>query len=225
MKDTKFIELLNLYIDQQIDPADAARLEEEIARNPARRVTYQQYCRMHRACTMMFEQSRPTSDVGVNVATAAAIADEKIRTFSAPRRSYAWVGYGVGLAAAACVAVIFAYRPALPPAGSGQEVVQVAPKPAAPAPLAPASPANYQAVAAFSQTPRRPAASVEQQPSLDWMRQVQFTPIVNVSAQELVFEQAAPNQADQRAFHSRLPVQNTSALPLNAEKAAWQFER
>ena len=74
MKDSKFIELLNLYLDQQIEPAEAALLEEEIARNPARRQTYQQYCRMHRACTLMFEQSRPTSDVGEKVAMTAAAA-------------------------------------------------------------------------------------------------------------------------------------------------------
>ena len=50
MKESKFIELLNLYIDQQISPEDAALLEEAILQNPRRRQIYRQYCRMHKDC-------------------------------------------------------------------------------------------------------------------------------------------------------------------------------
>ena len=56
MKESKFIELLNLYIDHQISQEDAALLEEQILQNPARRQTYNQYCRMQRACTVVLDQ-------------------------------------------------------------------------------------------------------------------------------------------------------------------------
>ena len=36
MKDNEFIELLNLYLDHEISQEDAARLEAEVQRNPAR---------------------------------------------------------------------------------------------------------------------------------------------------------------------------------------------
>ena len=32
MKDSEFLELLNLYLDHEISPADAARLEAEVRR-------------------------------------------------------------------------------------------------------------------------------------------------------------------------------------------------
>ena len=35
MKDSEFIELLNLYLDHEISTADAARLEAEVQANPA----------------------------------------------------------------------------------------------------------------------------------------------------------------------------------------------
>jgi hypothetical protein len=240
MKDSKFIELLNLYLDQQIEPADAALLEDEIARNPARRQTYQQYCRMHRACTLMFEQSRPTSDVGVKVAMTAAAAEEKIRAVPAPSRRYAWVGYATGLAAAACVALVLVQRrpaaPAAAPAPAREEVVQITPKPVAPRTSGLAAvPVNYQAAGQLAHAARRPSGvlpTTVDQPSLDWMRQVQFTPLTNVSATPLLFDQTNSAPETQQVFSSRLPVRSaTSASPkldlmnLNAEKAAWQFER
>jgi hypothetical protein len=218
MKDTKFIELLNLYLDQQIEPADAALLEAEIARKPARRALYQQYCRMHRACTVMFEQSRPASDVGEKLAMAAAAAEEQVLEFPAPRRSYAWVGLGAGLAAAACVAFVFIHRPARAPVPSAHdEIVQITPAPSAAKPVGLViTPVNYQSAGQSPRSIRRMAPPASE-PSLEWMHQVQFTPIANVSAEDLV-------------FHRSLPVQSTPAsmklVPGNAEeKSAWQFER
>jgi predicted anti-sigma-YlaC factor YlaD len=249
MKDSKFIELLNLYLDQQIEPAEAALLEEEIARHPARRQTYQQYCRMHRACTLMFEQAQPESDVGEKAAMTVAAAEEKIRAFPAPSRSYGWVGYAAGLAAAACVALVLVQRrpaePAAAPAPAREVIVQITPKPLAPVvPVAAARasglaavPVNYQAAGQLTHAARRPSTmlpvAADQQPSLEWMRQVQFTPLASVSATPLLFDQQDSAPETQQVFSSRLPVRSsaTSASPkldlmnLNAEKAAWQFER
>jgi anti-sigma factor RsiW len=230
MKEPKFIELLNLYLDQQIEPADAALLEEEIARNPARRRIYQQYCRMHRACTTMFEQSSPSGSVGVKLAMAAAAADEKIQAFPAPRRSYAWIGYGAGLAAAACGAFVFLSRSAnVPVASARDEIVQITPARALPAGKSAStavSAANYQPVMVAHSVRLAPDSNAirtagDESPSLDWMRQVQFVPVAHVSAEELVFEPhpKVDIQNDQKAFHSRLPFQG------DVEKAAFQFQR
>jgi hypothetical protein len=100
VKESRFIELLNLYIDQQITSEDAAALEEEILASPRRRRTYQQYCRMHRACTLVFEHSR-----GEQAAGDARVEPALIPLEAAPRRP-SWRFYAAGLAAAACVGFV-----------------------------------------------------------------------------------------------------------------------
>ncbi len=55
MNDREFIELLNLYLDHEIAPADAARLEAEVRDNPERRRIYLEYCRMQKACALLAE--------------------------------------------------------------------------------------------------------------------------------------------------------------------------
>lgn len=102
MKESKFIELLNLYIDQQISPAEAALLEEEILHNPRHRRIYDQYCKMHRACTLVFENIRAQADQESGVEEVASRAVD-----FAPRvRRPVWGYYAAGLAAAACVALV-----------------------------------------------------------------------------------------------------------------------
>lgn len=62
MSEREFIELLNLYLDHEIAPADAARLEAEVRGNPERRRTYLEYCRMQKACAILaadFAADRP----------------------------------------------------------------------------------------------------------------------------------------------------------------------
>jgi len=125
MKESKFIELLNLYIDQEISPPEAELLEEEIQRDPARQRVYLQYCRMHRASAVLFESFRSENmPAGGKLAEAARAAAEKVVAFPtlAPRRSARWA-YAAGLvAAAACVAFVFVHRstvnPTRPDAGA-----------------------------------------------------------------------------------------------------------
>jgi hypothetical protein len=97
MKEFKFIELLNLYIDRQISPQDSALLEEEILKDPRRRQTYSQYCRMHRACTLVLEQISARNQAERPAATVLA--------FETPRHAR-WRYYAAGFAAAACVAFV-----------------------------------------------------------------------------------------------------------------------
>lgn len=104
MKDSEFIELLNLYLDHEISAADAARLEAEVQSNPARRRVYQQYCRMQKACRMLTTdfQTEPVADTERKVVAFTPAAGETTRRGGV---------YAVGaLAAAACLTVILIGR-------------------------------------------------------------------------------------------------------------------
>src|SRR3954471_19354076 len=105
MKETRFIELLNLYVDQHLSGEDASELEAEILRNPKRKRTYQQYCRMQKACTRLFENERIQAPASPALSRALAEADRKIVAF--PETPKIWIRspYVAGFAAvAACVA-------------------------------------------------------------------------------------------------------------------------
>jgi hypothetical protein len=141
MKESEFIELLNLYLDHEISVADAARLEAEVQANPSRRRIYQQYCRMQKACALA------AADFQVEPQVAAEIA-KKVIPFNAaaagvPHRKQASSFYTIGAfaAAAACVAIIFVGRSrqhaddavTVPPASFAQNAAL---KSAAPMPVA-----------------------------------------------------------------------------------------
>ncbi len=103
MKDSEFIELLNLYLDHEISAADAARLEAEIRGNLERRRVYLQYCKMQQACRAIAADFA-TADASDGISTekkvipftpafAATPARQRSRQFS----------YAIGaVAAAAC---------------------------------------------------------------------------------------------------------------------------
>ncbi len=95
MKESEFLELLNLYLDHEITAEDAARLEAEVMRSPERRRTYRQYCMMQKACAGL--ASKFTEDAPA----------ENVVPFAAPRRRLAPIYLATGLAAAACLAVTF----------------------------------------------------------------------------------------------------------------------
>src|SRR4051812_32659749 len=113
MKDSEFIELLNLYLDHEISAADAARLEAEVQSNPSRRRVYLQYCRMQKACKIV------VADFQAEAAHAESESDRKVVAFdpaaiatAATHRSRMNTFYTVGTfaAIAACVAIIFVGR-------------------------------------------------------------------------------------------------------------------
>ena len=124
MKDARFIELVNLYIDRQISPEEQAELELEIQSNPRRRQVYLQYCRMHRATKLVYESFRASA--GQEEASAhqpATIA--RIESRRRQRRAR-WAYAMGGIAAAACFAVVVARVNFLTNAGADHPVVQVA---------------------------------------------------------------------------------------------------
>lgn len=102
MKDNRFIELVNLYIDRQISAEETAELEAEIQSNPQRRAVYRQYCRLHSATKQVYESFRTNAEPQSRVPAGRVIAADFAR-----RSRVNWIHYAGGLAAAACLAVVF----------------------------------------------------------------------------------------------------------------------
>ena len=108
MKDQRFIELLNLYIDRQISPDEAKELEGEIQASPLRQQTYRQYCKMHRATKLVYESFREHSDVP---RTEVAVGEKSNSTrfnLDERRGKFKWAYLAGGLAAAACLTLVVA---------------------------------------------------------------------------------------------------------------------
>ena len=197
MKESKFIELLNLYVDQEISAADAAALEAEIARSAERRRVYQQYCRMSRASTLLFEQFHTQSAPVCpgKLAEAAKQADEKVIAFPggavAARRPAAGWYMAAGFAAIAACAGFVLLRPAPQPGALAEVMREPAPaaasQPAAVNGVAPVasesvSGGEFQPVFAVFMTDRKasaetPATFTADAASLDWVQDVKLTPL------------------------------------------------
>ena len=249
MNDRRFIELLNLYLDHQIDSDEAAELESEVMRSPARRRTYDQYCRLQRGCGLLGERERSAAPASMAFARSLRDAERKI---AAPRRESSWwspvyVGAFTASAMAACVAVIVVVRERTPALGAGgvttiAQASFVAPSEAG-TPLA-AEPAL--AVTTTQNTPEvvRPTlASFELQPVLassgfgvarnsreaeiasndrevlEWMQRVEQSGLQPIVVDDQTFEARATLHQDNRVFRSRHGLQG------NAEFTAFQFQR
>jgi len=106
MKEPRFIELINLYVDRQISPAETAELEAEIQTSPRHRKIYQQYCHMHRATKMVYETFRANAEQPV---VEPSRSGGSVASFEYSRKQTSrtrWLYSGAGLAAAACFAFV-----------------------------------------------------------------------------------------------------------------------
>lgn len=112
MKDSEFIELLNLYVDHEISAAQAARLEAEVTAHPERRKLYRQYCMIQKGCSQL------------NIASAEdAPLPQRRREAVMAAEAGRFLGWGGifavgGLAAAAFLAVLIATRAHAPSAAA-----------------------------------------------------------------------------------------------------------
>ncbi len=228
MKDAKFTELLNLYLDHEISPADAALLETEIQRDPARRRLYRQYCQMQKACTVLAEDFRTEAP------EAGSVAQFPVRGRNTAARAI----YAVGaIAAAACVAFVVMNRQ---PAGTMNTGAQLAASPsvATQTQLAQTEPSarpmltmpaaerrsgelqtvfTTQALAQLNQIPVNDALAAEaNRLRYEWMNQVQLSP---VQLEQAFFETMPANAADGRAFGSKRP------FDAQVEMTAYRFQR
>jgi len=151
MKDHRFIELLNLYIDRQITAEETAELEAEIQSSPQRQAVYRQYCQIHSATKVVYESFR--AGAAEPVATTAG-RPATVELFE-PRRRTNWVHYVGGFAAAAAVAGLFFVRHS---ANTGLETPVFAPVQTV-AVASVQQPAPAQAVSAPTAVPAAPAAT------------------------------------------------------------------
>jgi len=207
MKETRFIELLNLYVDQEISPAEAAELEAEIASKPDRRRTYEQYCRMQRGCSLLFEAVRAHAPEYKELSRADHAAERKVLDFPVDRPvrrrhlSTFAAAWGGGLAAAAAVvALVVLHEPDgaqggnAPLTANTSAAEAIAPVGTAPDVASPTRPSHYQFAAQFSRSPDPVHASVAQgeQPDFQWMNRVQFTAVPKLSPEDLRFVDERP---------------------------------
>jgi hypothetical protein len=139
MKDNRFIELLNLYIDRQITVAETAELEAEIQQNPKRQAVYRQYCHIHAATKLVYHSFRAeAAEQPVHPAGRAGV----VELFETKRRRNQFAFFTAsGLAAAACLAVVFMRHNTAPATVEPVIAARTAIRPAVPAVIAVAAPA------------------------------------------------------------------------------------
>jgi anti-sigma factor RsiW len=222
MKDSKFIELLNLYVDHQISASDAALLESEIQKNPERRRVYRQYCQMQKACSVLAENFRTEAPVGNNVVA-----------IETPRPRFAPFGYAIGaLAAAACVAFVAVQRVGFNK--SEGQIAQTPPAESIPVAVAQVTPATTPAVttpAAQTRVPLQPAFGglvrgttpvryatndESSRPQFEWMNAVKLS---RVPIEELRFDRTNTFQPQDLTFRGR------SAAEAQTETLAFRFQK
>ncbi len=232
MKDSEFIEMLNLYLDHEISAADAAQLEAEVQSNANRRRVYQDYCRMQKACRMLVHESANEH---------AANADEKIVAFTQARmmhKARTRVQYVAGalLAAAACLTVIVVgrYRQNGSGVPAANTVVQTVPAVkhavvAQPAVMAVATPVKMTptnlapaATNAFAfRTDREPTmlGSARNDPHFAWIQDVRLAPVqMPMSADQLQLETNL--RTEDRTYSS-----GNKSLPSDVQWTAIRFQR
>ncbi len=216
MNDSEFLEILNLYLDHEISPADAARLEAEVQANPARRRIYAQYCRMQKACALLGRQA-PASAPAVELVRPAAV-------FSRRPVWNAGVAFG-GLAAAACIAGFVLLRTLPSPSAPAAASVAVAPA-SSPSAVSVDQPALKPVLAArdlpsLAASPEVPGpASPQLNDQFAWMDRLQLPALQEDAIDPTLFGSAPVFQdAETRAIHAA-PGQQ---LPV--ERAAFQFQR
>jgi hypothetical protein len=222
MKDSEFMEILNLYLDHEVSAADTIRLEAEVMNNPQRREIYRQYCRMHKACVLLGAQT-----------AAAAPAWEPARPAAlAPRpRAWAFGWSSAGLLAAASLTVMFLVRhhAAVPAAAA---LAQARIPAAAPAVAAAAVPvavrADLQPVFTTRALPALAdsagAASVaapELNDQFAWMNRVQLAPLQGTPVEAAMFQPAPVHFLDTDSG----AIGSTPSSQTQGERAAFQFQR
>lgn len=239
MNERRFQELLNLYLDHEIAPAEASELEAEVLRNPERRRVYDQYCRLQRACCLLGEHERALAPTSHRFARSLRDAERKI---ASPRRSFWWrpvyAGAFTTAAMAACVVVVLVVNRTAQTTGSteliaenGQSAVvpveTIAPRMVAATVVQPqpvATVFEFQPVLASTglgavRNAREAEIAANDREALEWMQRVELLPIHRVVVDDQAFDSRPTLQPDNRVFRSRHALQGT------AEFTAFQFQR
>jgi hypothetical protein len=248
MKDTEFIELLNLYLDHEISAADAARLEAEVQANLARRRIYHQYCRMQKACRMAAGDFRTEAEVAADKKVVPFNSAAAVAASARHGRASGLYTLGTFSALAACVAIIFVGRSRQ--ASNTEEQTIAAQPPHVQSAPGPMSAPQAAFVAGDNATPRglvtvpqRPpamlvrdpllltgtsqaeavfAAAVEQANNqLAWLESVQVSPLQQREPADLHF--AATLKTEGRPLGARQPAPVKNATQESEEMVGFKF--
>ena len=218
MNDREFIELLNLYVDHEISPQDALRLEAEVMSRPDRREIYNQYCKMQKACSMLSEQFGDVPSAPRHVLK--------------PAPSFWGITPAMAGIAAACILVVVGLRLAgfHPRGGAGHAADQAAPRALAvsPSPSGQAEPMQpvFLTRLPASQAARNQASvfvsydPLRQAPQLDWIDAVVLSPVVTAPSPDV---HLAP-RTDLRATILS-DAQSVRDAQQAGEMAAFRFQR
>jgi len=235
MNEARFIELLNLYVDHQIDPGEAAELEAEVLRNPTRRRTYNQYCRMQKGCRLLGGHSRSNAPVAVGFIRSLDAAERKIARPVLPSWRSPYAGAFAACAMAACVAVVYVAN--RPETSSPETVAAVHTQPqAAPlavkmappavavanhanAPVSPFDDSSALPVSGVVRNAREAEIAATDREALAWMQRVDQLPGGAMIVDEQAFEGRSTLQPNNRLFQSR------HALEGKTELTGFQFQR
>lgn len=222
MTQTKFIELLNLYLDHEISLEEASQLEAEIQRDPERRKLYDQYCQMQKGCTLLADVFTSQSTEIPAFGAAKSIKRPLVGAWTA----------GIGaMAAAACVAFVFVNRPgdmlnermveAAPVKVAA--VSQPAPTPTFSMPTFESSPQELQTVftphlirTKMNRESARAIFANEVNDRFDWMDRVELDPL---ESEDLIFQVEPAMDHTPRTYRSRRPFEG------RVEMTAFQFQR
>lgn len=246
MKDSRFMELVNLCVDQQLTPGEARELETELRASPSRHRTYLQYCRMQKACAQLFETERVHAPARPRLSRALADANRKITAapFRTTTRRWWRTPFAIGglASAAACVAFVFVLQknprqPAsatLAPASTVATITQA--EPAIFADTTPQVPATT--VASIQTQPRRfrlpaitslsseqhtlPSPLIEA-PRFSWARDLQMRPIRRVSTEDFILDLSRFQKPQIGAAILRIPSMETQETA--TERTVIEFRR
>lgn len=240
MKESRFIELVNLCVDHELTSADAAELEGELQRTPARRAVLREYRALQRGCELLADADRSLAP-----RTAEAVRALRHRRTDDGASSRGWFGgwsWAAGATAAAVVAVVAVLKlDRLNPQPNAAGVVVAVAESALPTVAGGASAARLEmldvAVPAAptatkglrmrslwmpASAERASAAGLVAVASSDlsWMDDVRLPAVRSPRPEDLLFrERAVPVRAVEPMPPSQRPLQAT------LEMTAFQFQR
>jgi hypothetical protein len=211
MKESEFIELLNLYVDHEISPPDAERLEAEVMADPERRRVYHEYCLMHKACSLL----------------AGHFQDQAAQSHRLRPRAQRFFGQPAlyaGLFAAACCAFLLVVRirtAAVVPAPATLASAAARPDPA-PTPASAPAGADLQPVFGIRALSLKQdsLATAEMPDQFAWIKGVQFVPLTAAQINPLILK-GAPSLPEPEA---RL-VTDSADGPAPVENISFKFQR
>ena len=248
MKDSEFIELLNLYLDHEISTDDAARLEAEVQKNPARRRVYREYCQMQKACKVLAEDFQSEAAVIAERAVTPNVIDFASAARAQRSRLSGFYTVGAFAAAAACLAIIFVGRSREQQRNATAQPVVAQQAVTTPTPVAnlvsaqPMAPTSLQLVSLpvrrdnaggsstlaplsltnHAQSDALMAAAIKQaNDQFAWISDTHLAPLQPITADQLRLEtRPMIIKQEPRTYGSRQPVQG-----VNTEWAVFQFQK